>query len=160
MTVKEYNFCVKEYSDNIYRFVLKHIRNEELAEDVIQDVFEKVWLKVSDVSFEKAKSYLFQSAYNRMIDVIRKENRQARWKTESEAKVVYQPQVGTKQIIDQALERLPEIQQSVILLRDYEGYSYEEIGEILELNESQVKVYIFRARKTLKQYLSRLELIV
>lgn len=160
MTVKEYNFCVKEYSDNIYRFVLKHIRNEELAEDVIQDVFEKVWLKVSDVSFEKAKSYLFQSAYNRMIDVIRKENRQARWKTESEAKVVYQPQVDTKQIIDQALERLPEIQQSVILLRDYEGYSYEEIGEILELNESQVKVYIFRARKTLKQYLSRLELIV
>jgi RNA polymerase sigma-70 factor (ECF subfamily) len=160
MTVKEYNFCVREYSDNIYRFVLKHIRNEALAEDVIQDVFEKVWLKVGDVTFEKAKSYLFQAAYNRMIDVIRKETRQARWKEESEAKVVYQPQVDAKQVIDQALERLPEIQQSVILLRDYEGYSYEEIGEILELNESQVKVYIFRARKTLKQYLSRLELIV
>jgi len=39
------------------------------------------------------------------------------------------------------------------LLRDYEGYSYEEIGEMLNLSESQVKVYIFRARQSLKEYL-------
>lgn len=160
MTVKEYNHCVNEYSDNLYRFVLKHIRKEELAQDVVQDVFEKVWLKVEEISFEKAKSYLFQASYNRMIDVIRKEDRQARWKEEPETKVTTQPNIDTKEIINRALERLPEIQKSVILLRDYEGYSYEEIGEILDLNESQVKVYIFRARKTLKQYLSRLELIV
>lgn len=160
MNVKEYNICVKDFSDNIYRFVLKHIKNEDLAQDVIQDVFEKVWLKAEDISFEKAKSYLFQAAYNTMIDAIRKEERQARWKDENPKTEVYQPHVDVKQVVNDALDRLPEIQKSVILLRDYEGYSYEEIGTILELNESQVKVYIFRARKTLKEYLNRLELIV
>jgi RNA polymerase sigma-70 factor (ECF subfamily) len=160
MTVKEYNHCVNEYSDNIYRFILKQIRNEELAQDVVQDVFEKVWLKVKEVPFEKAKSYLFQSAYNRMIDVIRKEDRLSRWKEQPESEVSVQPNIDAKEVINNALQRLPEIQRSVILLRDYEGYSYEEIGQILELNESQVKVYIFRARKTLKEYLCRLELIV
>jgi RNA polymerase sigma-70 factor (ECF subfamily) len=46
------------------------------------------------------------------------------------------------------------------MLRDYEGYSYEEIGEILQLNESQVKVYIFRARTYLKQYIGSLDLVI
>jgi RNA polymerase sigma-70 factor (ECF subfamily) len=59
--------------------------------------------------------------------------------------------------LDKALNTLNEIQRSVILLRDYEGYSYEEIGEITGLNESQVKVYIYRARLALKQYIGSLE---
>jgi RNA polymerase sigma-70 factor (ECF subfamily) len=46
------------------------------------------------------------------------------------------------------------------LLRDYEGYSYDEIGEITGLNESQVKVYIYRARISLKNYLVKMEYIV
>ena len=62
-------------------------------------------------------------------------------------------QVDVKEMIDKALSRLPEVQKNCILLRDYEGYSYEEIGELLSLSESQVKVYIFRARQTMKEYL-------
>jgi RNA polymerase sigma-70 factor (ECF subfamily) len=55
---------------------------------------------------------------------------------------------------------LPEIQKSVILLRDYEGYSYEEIGNIAGLNESQVKVYIYRARLFLKEYIGTMERVI
>jgi len=65
-----------------------------------------------------------------------------------------------KQVLDQALRLLPEIQRSVILLRDYEGYSYQEIGEITRLNESQVKVYIYRARVFLKNYIGKLENVI
>lgn len=65
-----------------------------------------------------------------------------------------------KQILDEALERLPDIQKSLILLRDYEGYSYEEIGKITGLKESQVKVYIFRGRMALKNYLVTIENLV
>ena len=65
-----------------------------------------------------------------------------------------------QKILDKALNTLNEIQRSVILLRDYEGYSYEEIGEITGLNESQVKVYIYRARLALKQYIGSLENVV
>jgi len=65
-----------------------------------------------------------------------------------------------KEILDEGLRRLSEIQQSVILLRDYEGYSYEEIGEITGLNESQVKVYIYRARVFLKNYIGQIERVI
>jgi len=47
-----------------------------------------------------------------------------------------------------------------VLLRDYEGYAYNEIGEITKLNESQVKVYIFRARQFLKQYIQQLDKVL
>jgi RNA polymerase sigma factor (sigma-70 family) len=160
MTVSEYNICVRDYSDNIYRFVLKHIRNVEKAEDIVQDVFEKVWVKVEDISFEKAKSYLFQAAYNTMIDSIRKDSRlQFSQEIESNATCVQQ-QTDLQEVLHNALKRLPQIQQSALLLRDYEGYSYEEIGEILSLNESQVKVYIFRARKNLRDYLKKIEYVI
>jgi len=63
-------------------------------------------------------------------------------------------------VLTEALDKLPEIQRSVLLLRDYEGYNYAEIAEITGLNESQVKVYIFRARQTMKDYIKKLELVV
>lgn len=58
------------------------------------------------------------------------------------------------------MEKLSDIQRSVLLLRDYEGYSYEEIGQITGLNESQVKVYIFRARMFMKNYLVSLDRVI
>ncbi len=152
MTVREFNQCVQEFSDNIFRFVLKHIRRVEKAEDIVQDVFEKVWSKVDDVPFNKAKSYLFQAAYNTMIDSIRKDSRMDYHGELPEMSVSLQPDLGLKEALDLALNKLPQIQKSAVLLRDYEGYDYKEIGNILDINESQVKVYIFRARKNLREY--------
>ena len=63
-------------------------------------------------------------------------------------------------VVDEALSKLPEIQKNVVLLRDYEGYDYAEIGNITGLSESQVKVYIFRARQTLKDYLVGVEKVI
>ena len=65
-----------------------------------------------------------------------------------------------KQVVNEAVSKLPEVQKSVIMLRDYEGYSYEEIGNITGLNESQVKVYIYRARTFLKEYIGNLENVI
>ena len=65
-----------------------------------------------------------------------------------------------KEVLEEALNTLPEKQKAVILLRDYEGYSYDEIAEITELSASQVKVYIFRARKALQAYIKRLDLVI
>jgi RNA polymerase sigma factor (sigma-70 family) len=64
------------------------------------------------------------------------------------------------EILHEALETLPERQKSVVLLRDYEGYSYQEIGEITSMSESQVKVYIFRARKALKTHIGSIEAVI
>ncbi len=161
MTAKEFNKAVDEFSDNIFRFSLKHIKNEMSAKDIVQETFAKVWVKHEEVSFEKVKSYLFTTAYNCIIDFVKKEKRNYDMPAEDISRSTKdETNFDVQEILHKALNTLPEIQKSVILLRDYEGYSYEEIGKICELKEAQVKVYIFRARQTLKAYLKNIELIV
>jgi len=75
MTEKEYNDCVTKYADNVYRFILKNLRHEEDARDVVQTAFEKMWRNRNEVDAQKSKSYLFTVAYHQMIDHIRKVKR-------------------------------------------------------------------------------------
>ena len=154
MTEKEYNNCVKEHADSVYRFILKNLRNSEDARDVVQSAFEKMWVTRASVDGSRCKSFLFTVAYHQMIDHIRK-GKQVILKDEvTEEGTVYNRQTQhTKKILEMALARLNETQRSLVLLKDYEGYSYEEIGEITGLNASQVKVSLHRARKQLKNYL-------
>jgi RNA polymerase sigma-70 factor (ECF subfamily) len=161
MTSKEYNRAVDEFSDNIYRFALKHLKNEMTAKDIVQETFTKVWIKHKEVAYEKVKSYLFTTAYHALVDWVKKEGRNGDYeKVEHTSSTEFSISFDLQKILNDALDRLPEIQKTVILLRDYEGYNYAEIAEITNLNESQVKVYIFRGRQTLKEYIKRMELVV
>ena len=161
MTTAQYNQCVDDYSDGVYRFILKNSGDEEKARDVVQDSFEKMWRKVGEISFEKARSYLFTTAYRTMIDAIRKDRHQQPIDDATIDGHGYTDEYsGLKEILEEALAKLVPIQRSVILLRDYEGYSYQEIGEITGLSESQVKVYIYRARVSLKNYLRRIDAVI
>ena len=154
MTEREYNECVNLYADNVYRFILKNLRHTEDAKDVVQGAFEKLWINRDKVENERSKSFLFTVAYNQMIDHIRKNKRVVLWDDVSQnAKGVSNIKYDTKRILDEALARLNEKQRSLVLLKDYEGYSYEEIGQITGLNESQVKVYLHRARLQLREYI-------
>lgn len=161
MTTLQYNTCVNDYSDAIFRFIVKHIRDDNKAQDIVQEAFTRLWEKVSDVQAEKAKSYLFTTAYHFMIDNIRKDKKQVVTDLTPEmTERAHNDYSDLNVILHEALLKLPEIQKTVIMLRDYEGYSYQEIGEITNLNESQVKVYIFRARKTLRNYIGKLENVI
>ena len=161
MTEKEYNECVTSYADNVYRFILKNLRHEEDAKDVVQTAFEKMWRHRDEIDAAKSKSYLFTVAYHQMIDHIRKVKRiQLKEEFSDESRVHNRPVHNLKKVLEEALERLNETQRSLVLLKDYEGYSYEEIGKITGLNESQVKVYLHRARLQLKNYLVRLENVI
>jgi RNA polymerase sigma-70 factor (ECF subfamily) len=154
MTERDYNECVRNYTDNVYRFILKNLRHEEDARDVVQTAFEKLWRSRAEVDAGKSKAYLFTVAYHQMIDHIRKIKRVSLKEEFSEtAKITNRPANNLKKVLDQALATLNETQRSLVLLKDYEGYSYEEIGVITGLNESQVKVYLHRARIQLKNYL-------
>ncbi len=161
MTVEEYNTTVDLYADNLYRFILKNIKDTEKARDIVQDTYEKMWLKVSDVESTNAKSYMFTTAYRTMIDRIRRDKKQGAMTEADLYSLNHSRQYSDlKEILNDALTKLPEIQRSVILLRDYEGYNYAEIGEITGLKEPQVKVYIFRARTFLKNYIGAMENVV
>ena len=161
MTTEEYNKCVDEFSDGVYRFALHNIRDRDKAKDIVQDSYAKMWEKVRDINYTKARSYLFTTVYHTTIDVIRREKKHTGFEDAEYLQPSYSKEYsGLKEIVRNAVKRLPEIQRCVVLLRDYEGYSYEEIGEITGLNESQVKVYIYRARVMLKEYIGKLENVI
>lgn len=161
MTVKEFNKCVDDYSDNLYRFILKNTRDEEKAKDIVQDTFEKFWNKKEEVQVGKEKSYLFTTAYHAFIDLTRREKKKASFNEVVENDLTTNNQyTGLQEVLENALNLLPSDQKSVILLRDYEGYAYDEISEITGLTESQVKVYIFRGRKFLQQHLGSIEKVL
>ncbi|MDD3568003.1 MAG: RNA polymerase sigma factor [Bacteroidales bacterium] len=161
MTAKEYNSCVDSFADGLYRFALKTLGDADSANDVVQDCFERLWVKHDKVDYAKAKSYLFTSAYHACIDIIRVNKRSGSMDETTESSLSTTAQYNDLQeVLHEAIKKLPDIQRSIILLRDYEGYSYEEIGQITGLNESQVKVYIYRARIALKQYIGHLETVI
>jgi len=161
MTINEYNLAVTDYSDRLYRFVLKSIRDVHKAEDIVQDSYEKLWKNVKNVNAEKVRSYLFTTAYHTMIDIIRKEKRSAYSEDLTLKEQGHEDNYSDlSEVLKEAVNRLSEIQRMVLLLRDYEGYTYQEIGELTNLSESQVKVYIYRARVFLKKYIGRIEVVV
>lgn len=107
-----------------------------------------LWENRKTIENDKATKWVFVTAQRKLIDLTRK--RKVIRKSEEEFKrQSIKTYIGfeNQDIIQLCLNQLPAIQKSVVLLRDLEGYNYEEIGQITELSESQVKVYLYRARQ-------------
>jgi RNA polymerase sigma factor (sigma-70 family) len=161
MTVKEYNRSVEEFADSVYRFIRANLKDEERANDIVQDSYEKLWRHVAEIEYSVVKSWLFSTAYHDMIDIIRKEKRIISLEPVHEKEMIYESQYcDLNEILHEALERLPEHQKTSVMLRDYEGYSYKEIGDITGLSEAQVKINIYRGRLSLKSFIGKIESII
>lgn len=156
MNITDYNKCVDQYADFVYRFLLKSLHDEAVAKDLVQDSFERLWRVHGDLNAEKAKSYLFRCAYNAMIDHTRRNH--PTYDLETSVNIqqhAFNQYSDVQEILQQALQTMKPEQRSVILLRDLQGYQYQEIADITGLSLAQVKVYIFRGRVFLKQYLEK-----
>ena len=145
----------------MYGYCIKFLQSKSDADDIVQDVFEKLWNNRKKVDFEKSKSWLFTTAHNTMLNFIKRRNRLAyvdevRSESADRCKI---HQFELMEIVEKSLSILPPIQKSIILLRDLEGYDYKEISQILALTESQVKVYLFRARNKMKKKLVNLNML-
>ncbi|PBQ34334.1 RNA polymerase subunit sigma-24 [Sphingobacteriaceae bacterium] len=161
MTLSDYNSCVDLHADGVYRFILKQIKDKDVAKDIVQDAFEKMWRKIETIDASKSKTYLFTTAYHTLVDYTRRGAKQASFNEVDFNQHSHNKQYSDlKEVLNKGLEQLPEIQKTVLLLRDYEGYDYAEIGNITQLTESQVKVYIFRARTFLKNYIGKVEAVI
>jgi RNA polymerase sigma factor (sigma-70 family) len=161
MTIREYNRSVEEYADSVYRFIRANLKDEERASDIVQDSFEKLWRHVAEIEYQVVKSWLFSAAYNNMIDIIRKEKRITTLEDSYENRMVCESQYSDlNEILHTAVKRLPDQQKTSVLLRDYEGYSYKEIGEITGQTEAQVKINIYRGRLALKSFIGKIETVL
>jgi RNA polymerase sigma factor (sigma-70 family) len=152
ITEKEYKAAVREYTKNLYRYLLKTLRDEAAASDIVQDCFLKLWDNRKKVDPLKIKSWLFAVAHNTLLNYLKSESRKTKVEIHQAENLpsLCSSDFEWKEIIDMCLNDLTPLQKSILLLRDLEGYNYQEIGEMLTLNESQVKVYLFRARQKMK----------
>jgi RNA polymerase sigma-70 factor (ECF subfamily) len=161
MTVKEYNRSVEDYADSVYRFIRGNLKDEYRASDIVQDSYERLWKNVAVIEYPVVKSWLFSTSYHIMIDIIRKEKKITNLEPEHEKEMIYESHyTDLNEILHEALDRLPEQQKTSVMLRDYEGYTYKEIGEITGLSEAQVKINIYRGRVALKNFIGKIETVL
>ena len=155
MKEHEYNVVIDELSTQLYRYAFHFLRNQEDAKDIIQDVFEKMWLNRKTIDLETVKPWLYRCTHNAMVNFIAKKSRTSYMSNQELPKTTspFDSSFESMQVVDRMVSILPPTQKSIILLRDIEGYTYKDIGLILDLSASQVKVYLFRARMKIKKQL-------
>lgn len=159
MEQKDFNKIFISFKDNVFRFARAILSDTAEAEDVTQDIFEKLWVNCENSThYNNVESYLIRSTKNLCLDRIKHKNvvlknspnikRLSNKSTEQggEKKEV-------SEIIKGIITKLPKKQKMIIHLRDVEGYNYDEINEATGIEPNAIRVNLSRARKTVKQEL-------
>ena len=155
-TEAQYTEFFSEHRDTLYRLALNICGDSAEAEDIVQDLFERVW-RVRDKVFNSAypRAYICRMAHNLAID---RERTRIRRQTFSINEEVTTTDIGTSaelsditNITQRAIALLPEKQRIAIHLRDVEGYEIEEIAEVTESDCNSVRMNLSRARKSVRE---------
>ena len=146
-------------SDRLFRLALRITMNRAEAEDVVQDTLLKVWEQRSQ--WEQIKSleaFAIAICRNRALDIVKLAGRNTRSLDEVENSQLptfnSRPSLEEREqlsIVRRLMDSLPEIQRTIMLLRDIEGRTYQEIAQALDISETQVKVYLHRARTKVRK---------
>jgi RNA polymerase sigma-70 factor (ECF subfamily) len=151
--------------NKLFRFALRLVGSEEEAKDVVQEVMIRVWNGREQMAeIQNMEAWCMRITKNLSLDRIRANNRRQTQPIDDNFDVrneALTPHESTElhesmQRINQLMASLPEKQRHVMHLRDVEGYSYNEICDILELDMNQVKVNLFRARNAVREKLTTL----
>ena len=138
MTAKEYNLAVENYSDNIFRFALKHLRNEMSAKDIVQETFTKVWIKHEEVSSEKVKSYLFTTAYHAIVDWVKSERRSGAALGAFNIQVEAYPDLKASTNFMQFQTEIADIENKLAAVRRYFNSATKELNTAVESIPSNI----------------------
>lgn len=165
MNIEAFQNRVLPVKNKLFRFALRFLNNEEEAKDVVQEVFIRVWNGREQMNeVQNWEAWCMRITKNLSLDRIRSMTRKQTQSIEDTFDVKNEsltPHESTEadesmQRINQLISGLPEKQRQIIHLRDVEGYSYNEICDILQLDMNQVKVNLFRARNTVREKLIKI----
>jgi RNA polymerase sigma factor (sigma-70 family) len=165
MNLEAFQNRVLPVKNKLFRFANRFLNNEEEAKDVVQEVFIRVWNGREQMDeVQNWEAWCMRITRNLSLDRIRSMTRKQTQPIESTFDVHHDaltPHESTEaresmQRITQLIAGLPEKQRQIIHLRDVEGYSYNEICDILELDMNQVKVNLFRARNAVREKLTKI----
>lgn len=160
MTRAEYNEHIQSWSGSVLRFAVWNCGDRMRGEDAMQEAFASLWEIKEQVSVEKGLGFLLTAARRYLIDCFRHDTVVARVHQDMARDAqtsTGQPYDGLSDEMAGALASLPEIQRSILQLRDVDGYSYKEIARMLDISDQQVQVYLFRARTAMRKKLSKKE---
>ena len=155
MTAKEYNKGVRLWADDAMRFAMRCCNSRPDCEDAVQEALASLWSHRDEVSSAKGKSYLLSAAYRSLMMALRHRKVVQMHEQQTAVEITQKPdeRFDLREALEKSLQVLPEVQRAILQLRDVEGYSYAEIGETLSLSDSQVQVYLFRARVAMRKQL-------
>lgn len=161
----QFGELIEPFKDKMYRFALRMVGSSDEAQDVVQEVFIKLWKKRDYISeIKNLEAWCMQLTRNVSIDKLRSKHRRTEDVEEhfelKDKGRNPEEQAISSDIYDKIqvmIQALPEKQRLVIQLRDIEGYSYQEIADTLEIPLNQVKVNLFRARNSIKEKILKLK---
>jgi RNA polymerase sigma factor (sigma-70 family) len=158
MTAQYFTQIVNLYANRLYGYIIKIGVPAQEANDIMQNCYEALW-KTNLQDEASCGKYLFGVAYNQCVNHWRTNKRNV-YMEQMPEKVVNQQEPLLKNQVTKVLEILNEQQRSLIMLKDYEGYSYAEIAGITGLESRQVKVYLHRARQKMQAHIGTLQNII
>ena len=166
MNLEAFESRVLPVKNKLVRFALRFLGDEEEAKDVVQEVFIRVWNGRGEMdAVQNWEAWCMRITRNLSLDRIRANTRNQTRPIEESYHIRHEAltphesaEVGeSMQKISRMIARLPEKQRQVIHLRDIEGYRYQEICEILQLDMNQVKVNLFRARSAVREMMTKID---
>ena len=168
MNTKEFQSSILPIKNKLFRFAMRIVNHAAEAEDVVQEVFIKLWNNRQQLeAIQNVEAWCITATKNLSIDKLRSKHQRlqpmkAGFDLHDHSATPFQA-TAEHDVFDQVkklINELPEKQRDIMQLRDIEGMSYQEIADALGLPPDQVKVYLFRARKTVRKGLVQLELKV
>ena len=144
-------------SDKLFRLALRITMNKAEAEDVVQDTLLKVWEHREEwEQINNLEAFAIATCRNRALDVMKRAGRNTEKLDEMAHFSSQTPQEQLEaneqiSLVNRLMDDLPEVQRTIMLLRDIEGKTYQEIAQTLDISETQVKVYLHRARTKIKE---------
>lgn len=161
MSLEAFKTRVLPVKDKLFRYTLRILKNEDEAKDVVQETMIKVWNKRDEIhTYKNMEAWCVRVARNLSLDKLKSKHHNSvdidnAYELQSNSQSPYSltEQSDTMNSVHYFINKLPDIQKQIIQLRDIDGFTYQEISDILKQNLNTVKVNLFRARKYVREQL-------